>query len=761
MHIRHSLPCAAFASLVAASSWAQPATDGTTLNTITVTGSAIDDRFSSTATDPVSSTTFSAEQVDAQHARNLIEVLRSVSGITADLNGDGETIKIKLRGVENQRYMGEKPGVAIVVDGVPVFERTGKVNIDLDNIESIKVIKGGTSYLYGDDALAGAVVITTRRGAGYKGLKMEADRGSFGYGHYLVRGGFASDDVSGHLQYSDREQDGFYHLSNTWARTWSGNLKYALDGRSDLSFGFEKSARFRDREGTVTGVTAARLDPAGVREGRGYTRMFDVDLTRYNLTYSNDIDERSNLLAVLYQYEDDTTFWSAPMRFDATGAPTSDVDDYSTHNDYRQVQRGLKAEYRTRFERLAVMGGLEWRRNRFDNYNTVLNSYRNAPRSPVVTAGTVLSDDLATETTKALYGELKYGLSDTTAATFNLRRDRIGIDFDAQPVASNGNRLVDEGRSFDVNSFRAGLTRELGAAASVYGAVSTGFRAPTAEQLYRGETTTSTLVLSNPDLKPERALGFEVGLKSRVEMLGWPTTVNAALFQIDRDDFILDSNGQYASTSIPVGGGSQFRNIGGARSRGLELEAQTAARGGWSFAVAYTFLDARFTRYDNFYQALGNPYGTFVATPSAAQRADPAFWRNNYTVQAFDNSGNKVPRASPHLFNLRSWYVPAPGWTLAGEVDFRAKAYADEINQEVWPGRTLFGLMAQYERKLAGLSGAKLRVYARVDNLFDKRYYLTARGTNDSNYDGRYDAEDLSIVPDPGRIVRIGMSMQF
>lgn len=761
MHIRHSLPCAAFASLVAASSLAQTATDGSTLNTITVTGSAIDDRFSSTASDPVSSTAINAGQIDEQHVRNLIEALRSVSGMTADLNGDGESIKIKLRGVETQRYKGEKPGVAIVVDGVPVFERTGKVNIDLDNIESIKVIKGGASYLYGEDALAGAVLITTRRGAGYKGLKLEADRGSFGYGHYLVRGGLASDDVSGHLQYSDREQDGFYHLSSSWARTWSGNLTYALDGRSNLDFGFEKSARFRDREGSVTGVTAARLDPAGVREGRGYTRMFDVDLTRYNLTYSNDIDERSNLLAVLYRYEDDTTFWSAPMRFDATGAPTSDVDDYSTHNDYHQVQRGLKAEYRTRFERLALMGGLEWRHNRFDNYNTALNSYRNAPRSPVVAVGTLLSDDVATETTKALYGEAKYGLTDTTAATFNLRRDRIGIAFDAQPVAGNGNRLVDAGRSFDVDSFRVGLTRELSAAASVYGAVSTGFRAPTAEQLYRGETTTSTLVLSNPDLKPEKALGFEVGLKSRVDLAGWPTTLNASLFQIDRDDFILDSNGQDASTGIPVGGGSQFRNIGGARSRGLELEAQTATRSGWSFAVAYTYLDARFTRYDTFYQALGNPYGSFVAAPSAAQRANPVFWRNNYTVQAFDNTGNKVPRASPHIFNLRSWYTPAPGWALAGEVDFRSKAYADEINQEVWPGRALFGLMAQYERKLLGLAGAKLRAFARVDNLFDKRYYLTARGSNDANYDGRYDAEDLSIVPDPGRVVRIGLSMQF
>jgi iron complex outermembrane receptor protein len=761
VHIRHSLPCAAFASLVVASSWAQTATDGATLNTITVTGSAIDDRFSSTVTDPVSSTAFSAEQVDDQHARNLIEVLRSVSGLTADLNGDGESIKVKLRGIESQRYKGEKPGVAIVVDGVPVFERTGKVNIDLDNIESIKVVKGGASYLYGEDALAGAVLVTTRRGAGYKGVRLEADRGSFGHRRSLVRGGFAGDDVSGHLQYSDREQDGFYHLSNTSARTWSGNLKYALDGRSDLSFGFEKSARFRDREGSVSGVTAARLDPAGVYEGRGYTRMFDVDLTRYNLTYSNDIDERSNLLAVLYQYEDDTTFWSAPMRFDATGALTSDVNDYSTRNDYSQVQRGLKAEYRTRLERLALMGGLEWRRNRFDNFDTALNSYRNAPRSPVVAAGTLLSDDLAIETTNALYGEAKYGLTGTTAVTLNLRRDRIDSDFDAQPVASNGNQRVDVGRSFDVHSFRVGLTRALGAAASVHGAVSTGFRAPTAEQLYRGETTTSALVLSNPDLKPEKALGFEVGLKSRVDLAGWPTTLNAALFQIDRDDFILDSNGQDASTSIPVGGGSQFRNIGGARSRGLEFEAQTAARGGWSFALAYTFLDARFTRYDTFYQSLGNPYGTFVAAPGAAQRADPVFWRNNYTVQVFDNGGNRLPRASPHILNLRSWYVPAPGWTLAGEVDIRAKAYADEINQEVWPGRTLFGLMAQYERKLAGLSGAKLRVFARVDNLFDRRYYLTVRGTNDSNYDGRYDAEDLSIVPDPGRIVRIGMSMQF
>src|SRR5690606_3810917 len=139
----------------------------------------------------------------------------------------------------------------------------------------------------------------------------------------------------------------------------------------------------------------------------------------------------------------------------------------------------------------------------------------------------------------------------------------------------NGNRLVDEGRSFDVNSLRVGLTRDLGNAATLFGAVSTGFRAPTAEQLYRGETTTSTLVLSNPELEPEKSISVEVGLSKRTALLGWPTALGVSVFQIERDDFILDSNGQYASSSTPIGGGSQFRNIGGARSRGMEIEAST------------------------------------------------------------------------------------------------------------------------------------------------------------------------------------------
>ena len=742
--------CASFPSLAADD-----------LGPITITGSAIDDRFASSASDPASTTSFSREQVERQHAKNLVEVLRSVSGLTADLQGDGETLKIKLRGVENQRYMGEKPGVAIVIDGVPVFERTGKVNIDLDNIESIKVIKGGASWLYGEDALAGAVVITTRRGAGQKGFSVEADAGSFGYRRTLARGGFALDDLAGHLQFSDREQDGYYALSRTWSRTLSGNLKYALDGRSDLSLGVEASSRFRDREGSVTGASAAEADPRGVNGGRGYTRNFDVDLSRYNLTYSSDPDEHSNLLAVVYQYRDDTTFWSSPMRFTAAGAPTSGVDDYATFNDYTQLQRGFKSEYRTRTGDLAVMAGLEARRNAFANLNSVLNSHRTRPAGPVTAAGTVLGDDFTTEDTRALYGEAKLALSPRSAATLNLRHDAIAVRFAAEPLAGNGNRLVRERRDFDVTSYRLGLSHAWTAATTVYGALATGFRAPTSEQLFRGQTTTDALVQGNPDLQPEQSLSAEVGIRHQAHWGGWPVHLQAALFQVDRKDFILDSNGQYASTGNTLGGGSQFRNIGGARSRGLELELRTGMHRDWSFDLAYTYLDAWFTRYGTHYQTLGNGNGNFVANPTAAQRRTPGFWQGNFTVVRHDNTGKSLPRTPPHMLNVRLNHRPAPDWTLSAEIDHKAGSWADEINQERLPGRTLLHLTAQYQHKLVAWPGAQVGFFARVENVFDRRYHVTSRGANDANFDGRYDAEDPSIVADPGRVWRVGLSIRF
>lgn len=108
---------------------------------IQVESSTIDDKFATKLSEVSNTQTIEGEHIDTFHVENLQQVLQSIPGVTTE-SSTGDSLKIHLRGVENQMYMGEKPGVAIVIDGVPVFERTGSVNIDLDNIESVKVIKG-------------------------------------------------------------------------------------------------------------------------------------------------------------------------------------------------------------------------------------------------------------------------------------------------------------------------------------------------------------------------------------------------------------------------------------------------------------------------------------------------------------------------------------------------------------------------------------------------------------------------------------------
>ena len=343
--VRRAICVTAGVSLLAVAAAAQASDEPTVIR---VESSTIGDRFENKRHEPSNIASISGEQVDESHAANIQMLLQSIPGVTTELQS-GDSLKIHIRGVENQRYMGEKPGVAVVIDGVPVFERTGRVNIDLDNIDSIKVVKGGASYLYGEDALSGAVIITTKKGAKMAGYKVEGEVGSFGHRKGLARAGFASENASGHLQVSQRQTDGYYFDSDSKAAYVNGKWQYYLDDASDITVGFEWSDREKDSHGTVEGVTQAATDPKSV-EGRDYTRMYDVDLDKLFVTYGRDINDSQTLTFNTYQFRDQTQFVSKPQRYDGTGAAVTDVDAYTTGNDYQQVQRGIKSELRSEGE---------------------------------------------------------------------------------------------------------------------------------------------------------------------------------------------------------------------------------------------------------------------------------------------------------------------------------------------------------------------------------------------------------------------------
>ncbi|MBU0688518.1 MAG: TonB-dependent receptor [Gammaproteobacteria bacterium] len=750
--------CVALALSAPQASWAEIGA----LPEVTVSSTTIDDRFDSKRGEPSNVNHISGNTVDEQHSKNIVEVLESIPGVSAEVQS-GDSVKIMLRGVEAQRYMGEKPGVAIVIDGVPVQERTGRVNIDLDNIESIKVIKGGASYLFGEDALSGAVIITTKRGAKMAGYMASAEVGSYEYYKGVLRAGFAEGRWVGHIQKS-KLQSKTFHDQGDWGRDYvDGKLQYMIDDTSDMTFGFEHALRNKDSHGTVKGVTAAMLDPTSVDGGKDYARKYDVTLDKFNLSYSKDTGTGSNLMVNTYLFKDHTFGWQNPNGFlrDSTGAflyGTSTASDMSTMRDAyvsgrdtQQQQSGAKAEWRQSGTQVAWMGGLDLQQ--FEDRTLTNNLVTYTSRStavgfsnPLNLAGALTEDSLSTSDTRAIYGELKWQLSTPLTATFNARFDNIGQKYVSNlPLTAT---QIAEGRSttgektFNVLSERIGFNYAFNEERELYTNLSTGFRVPTVSQLYGGTITPTGTVAANPDLKPEHSYNAEVGLRAKTELLGVGLDTDVAIFQIDRKDFILNTGGQYQSTTgaTLTNALEQYQNIGGVRNRGLEVSIKTDSREVWSADMAYTYLNAVFTRNDTYWMSMGSR-----SVPLASV--------------LYNNTGNVVPRTPKHKLNLTSRYRPMEGWIFTGEMNTQSGIYADEVNVVWVGGRTVYNMMANYEFKSDGKM--KWSAFARIDNLFDRYYYSTIRGGSDGNGDGVYDAEDVSITVNPGRVWTIGASLSF
>jgi iron complex outermembrane recepter protein len=706
------------------------------LGTIQVESSTIDSKFDTKKTEVSTTTTISGEEVDEAHAESVQQLLQSIPGVTTEYS-TGDSLKIHLRGVENQMYMGEKPGVAIVIDGVPVFERTGKVNIDLDNIESIKVIKGGASYLFGDDALSGAVIITTKKGAKYNNNYGAVEFGSYGYQKYLARSGYANDDLSFHIQASQKKSDGYWEDSGYETNYLNGKLQYYIDDTSDISFGFEYSDRTKDTHGTVGGETAAKTNPESVYDGnqdnRDYTRDYDVELLKLFLTYSKDFSNNSNLLVNGYVYTDDTSYMSAPQTKDGSGVsdPSLDDSDYTYDNDYEQIQRGIKSEYRSSFDTFATLLGLDLRFNEYKNKSTykvnqaLIKYYPSYSVTPdYYLAGDAKSDDKTDENVYAIYGEYKQEITKDLSATANLRYDLIKLDYEDY---MNNNFKED----FNVYSYRLGLNYKINDSFDVYANYSTGFRAPTVTQLYAGSTSAWGSTANNPDLDPEKSYNYEIGVRAKAKGI----TYEAAIFQIDREDFIMKTSGNYGDTDTT----DMWDNVGGARHRGLELSAIGKVVDNVFFNLAYTYLDAYYTKYDNFGIDLDGNSHTSIVT-------------------FFDATDNQIPRTPKHQLNFILDYMPMKELKLTTEVNAKSDYYADDLNQIKIPGQATLNLLASYTNEIGDY---QYNLFARVDNVFDKFYYNTARTSGDRNEDGVFNAEDLSITVNPGRVYTAGLSVKF
>ena len=177
----------------------------------------------------------------------------------------------------------------------------------------------------------------------------------------------------------------------------------------------------------------------------------------------------------------------------------------------------------------------------------------------------------------------------------------------------------------------------------------------------------------NFGLAPALSTNLEAGVKARVA----GGLLTAAVFHASTDDEIVSAGS--------AGGRTSYQNAGRTRRDGIEL--------GWSgeFArngraqLAYTWLNAR-----------------YVDDGPGDIRA-----------------GNRIPGIARQAAYASLAWAPPEGWQASVEGRLLSKVYVNDANDGDAPGYVVAALSAGYVKKLGAW---ELNAYARVDNLFDRRY---------------------------------------
>ena len=459
------------------------------------------------------------------------ELLQRANGMfLQDLGGEGALKTASLRGTATQHLL-------ILVNGSRLTSfQNGLVDLSLlplTDIDRIEVLRGGSSALYGADALGGVVNILTRSAGSRGHARGEASAGSFGFRRWMLEGdgrigvigllaGVALEEGRDDYPYSvsrPGNPDTSLRRENSDFRRHQMYLHsdVNLDRGSELSFMGQVSRG----EGGVPGSVTFPSPKARQKDDNVNLQL------RYRTDRIDgiDVELQSAFRYGLQNYRDPN--------------PLFPIDTYY-HNSALSVNPQI---YATPFEgfRLTFGGEISEARLRGGDFNGIV---RRTQQALYVCGELQWTFDRPWGDRLSLFGTTRY---DNFSDVDDVVTPKVGINV----------RLLKEG---DVR-LRASYGRS--------------FRAPSFNDLY-------FVGFNNPFLKPERSTNADVGVMAGWDMRG-RHSIEITWYSLRMNDrIIFDLN-----TFKP-------ENIGRSSSTGLEVQYSGAAlEGALAFSANYNYTDTR------------------------------------------------------------------------------------------------------------------------------------------------------------------------
>ena len=598
-------------------------------------------RSSTVQNSPLAITAISGAELDGSQG----SALESLQGRVL---GDAQGVeRLTLRGVSTENVQGGSiggdPGVAFSLNGITIARPQG-IPGELYDIDRVEALRGPQGTLYGRNATGGAVNVIARGPTPDLEGYVEGVAGNLGRARLRAAiGGPIADGLGFRLAGFAERRNGFVDNIVPGGDQDIGNLRhYGARGSLDFRLGELVKVRlfvdfYRRRNAIGAYFVPGSIRPGTVTPQETLGGVFAPGPRTIAADNPDTLDYR-NLLTSGVQIDADLGFATLTSitgfhrsrtnsAYDADGSSAAYVDLLYRINNASQLSEEMRLSGRS--------GPLDWIIGGFafrERANTDQNFYFQNFATGFISGGRVETNSLA------LFGQADLALAAKLKFTAGLRWTKD---------QKRGNEFLTffTGSSTDLpkQTWRALTPRFaleykpqsniLAYASATRGFKSGGFNIGAFQGPYQPETIWS----------------YEAGIKT--QLLDRRLTAHLTLFHQDYKD--------QQFTQI-LGLVAILTNAGASRSNGLELETSFRFSKSSSVGLAYSYLDAKFTRFVN--------------------QEDPFL-----ELGLQDLSGNFLPRAPRHTLNV---YADVGLGTLAGyrlqaraDVNYTSRMYFSEFNR--------------------------------------------------------------------------------
>ena len=635
---------------------------------------------------------------------NLSESLGAVPGLQVQNRQNyAQDLQLSIRGFGSRSTYGVR-GLRIYVDGIPATMPDGQgqtSNIDIGSVDTIEVLRGPFSALYGNSS-GGVINVTSQTGTQPPTVEASSYYGSFGTWHYGMKATGAVGDGShaGDVDYTVSTNrfttHGYRDHSGARKNLANARLGVRINDVSKLTL-LLNSVDIKAND--AGGLTADewRDNPRQSLRGDQYNTRKNTRQTQAGLRYERQLSAQDDLSVMMYAGERETTqFQSIPRAPQLKPSHAGGVIDLTRH------YQGIDTRLTHRGELLVpvtLTAGLDYenmseRRKGYENFVMVNGAPQYGEQ------GALRRNERNLMWNVDPYLQTQWQLTDKLSLDAGVRYSSVWFDSnDYYITPGNGDDSGDASyhKWLPAGSLKYALTD----AWNVYLSAGRGFETPTINELsYRSDNQSGL----NFGLKPSTNDTVEIGSKTRIGN----GLFTAALFQTNTDnEIVVDSSS---------GGRTSYKNAGKTRRQGMELGLDQQFGESWRLKAAWTWLDATY--------------------------------RTNVCDDASCN-GNRIPGIARNMGYASFGYQPEQGWYAGSDIRYMSDIMANDENTAKAPSWTVVGLTTGYKWSYGRMD---MDLFGRIDNLFD-REYVGSVIVNESN--GRY------YEPAPGRNYGIGLNLAW